>query len=86
VTRAVERVHAAKFITLREEMRKLHPDQWTMLPFFSVSVAEVSTEAGMQPEKVERINLLYSFMEATSLTVLLRVNMVRFTPTEVLLL
>lgn len=55
VTRAVERVHAAKFITLREEMRKLHPDQWTMLPFFSVSVAEVSTEAGMQPEKVERI-------------------------------
>ena len=55
VTRAIERVHAAKFITLREKMRKLHPDQWTMLPFFTVSVAEVSAEAGVQPEKVERI-------------------------------
>jgi hypothetical protein len=55
VTRAVERVNVAKFITLREEMRKLHPDQWTMLPFFSVSMAELSAEAELQPEKVERI-------------------------------
>lgn len=55
VARAVERVHAAKFITLREEMRKLHPDQWTMLPFFAVSVAEVSAESELQPETVERI-------------------------------
>ena len=55
VTRAVERVHAAKFVSLRERMRKLPPDQWTMLPFFSVSVAEVSAEARVQPEKVERI-------------------------------
>ncbi len=55
VTRAVERVNAAKFISLREEMRKLHPDQWTMLPFFTVSVAEVSAEAQVQPEMVERI-------------------------------
>lgn len=55
VARAVERVHAAKFITLREEMRKLHPHQWTMLPFFEVSVAEVSAEAEAQPEMVERI-------------------------------
>jgi hypothetical protein len=55
VTRAVERVQSAKFVTVREEMRKLHPDQWTMLPFFSVSVAEVSIEAEVPPEKVERI-------------------------------
>ncbi|MDH1477473.1 SEC-C metal-binding domain-containing protein [Comamonas thiooxydans] len=55
VARAVERVNAAKFISLREEMRKLHPDQWTMLPFFTVSVAEVSAEAKAAPETVERI-------------------------------
>lgn len=55
VARAVERVHAEKFITLREEMRKLHPDQWTMLPFFAVSVTEVSAEAEMPTELVERI-------------------------------
>lgn len=45
VTSAIERLHAAKFIALRENLRKLHPNQWAMLPLFSVSVAEVSAEA-----------------------------------------
>jgi len=55
VTRAVERVHAAKFIALRKKLKKLPPDQWTMLPLFTVSVAEVSAEAEVRPEMVERI-------------------------------
>ncbi len=55
VARAVEHVQLAHFDESRERMRKLHPDEWTMLPCFAVTVADVAAKAGLTPELTERV-------------------------------
>ncbi len=55
VVLAVERVQSDRFVEIRERMRELPPDEWTMLPCFVVTVAEVAAKAGMAPELVERV-------------------------------
>lgn len=41
VAKAVEKVHAEHFYAIREHMRKQHPDEWTMLPFFAFTANEI---------------------------------------------
>lgn len=55
VALAVERVQSDRFIENRERMRELHPDEWTMLPCFAVTAAEVAAKAGLAPELTERV-------------------------------
>lgn len=55
VAQAVEHVQLARFDESWEQMRKLHPDEWTMLPCFAVTVAEVAAKAGLTPELMERV-------------------------------
>ncbi|MGS1070555.1 SEC-C metal-binding domain-containing protein [Burkholderia glumae] len=55
VAMAVARVQSESFITIREQMLKLHPDEWTMLPLFAVQVAQVAANAGVAPEVAERV-------------------------------
>lgn len=52
---AVEHVQSDRFFEHREQMRKLHPDQWTMLPCFAVTSAEVAEKAGLTLEVAERV-------------------------------
>lgn len=55
VALAVERVQSDRFVKIREKMRALPPDEWTMLPYFAVTVAEVAVKADMAPELVEQV-------------------------------
>lgn len=41
---AIERVQSDRFVEIREKMRALPPDEWTMLPYFAVTVAEVAAK------------------------------------------
>lgn len=63
VAEAIDRVNAERFERLRDELIGLHPDQWTMLPAFSVTQAEIAPYAGLNPELVERILLAFSVPE-----------------------
>lgn len=55
VALAVEQVHSDRFVENRERMRGQHPDEWTMLPCFAVTVADVAAKAGLAPELTERV-------------------------------
>ena len=55
VAKAVEEVHAVHFDTIREQMRKLHPDEWTMLPFFAFTAEEIAVNANLAADVVERV-------------------------------
>lgn len=55
VALAIERVQSDRFFDNRERMRKQHPAEWTMLPCFAVTVAEVAAKAGLAPELTERV-------------------------------
>jgi hypothetical protein len=55
VALAVELVHSDRFVEIRERMRRLHPDEWTMLPCFAVTLVDVATKAGLAPELTERV-------------------------------
>jgi hypothetical protein len=55
VAKAVEEVHADRFDTIRERMRKQHPDEWTMLPFFAFTADEIVVRANLATEIVERV-------------------------------
>ena len=48
-------VYQGRFDTLREQMRDAPPEQWTMLPGFSFSAAEVAAQTALDTELVERI-------------------------------
>src|SRR5690606_2787536 len=63
VAEAIDRVNAERFERLRDELMGLHPDQWTMLPAFSVTPAEIAPYAGLNPELVERILLAFTVPE-----------------------
>ncbi|WP_062196597.1 nuclease-related domain-containing protein [Caldimonas taiwanensis] len=53
VALAIERVQSDRFSENRKRMRKLNPHEWTMLPCFAVTVAEVAAKAGLAPELTE---------------------------------
>ena len=55
VAKAVEEVHADRFDTIRERMRKQHPDEWTMLPLFAFTADEIAVKANLATDIVERV-------------------------------
>jgi hypothetical protein len=55
VALAVEHVHSDRFVESGERMRMLHPDEWTVLPCFAVTVAEVAAKADLAPDLTERV-------------------------------
>lgn len=55
VALAIERVHSDRFIESKEQLCRMHPNEWTMLPCFAVSVADVAAKAGLAPELTEHI-------------------------------
>lgn len=55
VALAVDHVHSDRFVESQERMRKLYPNEWTMLPCFAVTVAEVAKKAGLAPDLTERV-------------------------------
>lgn len=61
VALAVERVQSDRFVEIREKMRALPPNEWTMLPYFAVTVAEVAAKAGMAPELADRVLTAFTF-------------------------
>ncbi len=55
VALAVEHVHSDRFVQGRERIRNLHPDEWTMLPCFAVTVCEVAAKSGLAADLTERV-------------------------------
>jgi len=55
VAKAVEEVQADRLEELRIHMRKLHPDEWTMLPFFAFKAEEVAAKAGLSTDLVDKV-------------------------------
>ena len=55
VVKAVEKVHADHFDTIRERMRKQHPDEWTMLPLFAFTADEIAVKANLATDVAERV-------------------------------
>jgi hypothetical protein len=60
VALAIERVHSDRFAENHERMSKLHPDQWTMLPNYVVTVADVAASAGLTLELTERVLIAFT--------------------------
>lgn len=60
VGQAVERVKSDRFAENMERMRKLHPDEWTMLPCFTVTVAEVAAMSGLSAELTECVLMAFT--------------------------
>jgi hypothetical protein len=55
VAKAVEQVQADRYIDIRQMLRKVHPKDWTMLPYFAFTATEVATKSGCAVDQVERI-------------------------------
>lgn len=55
VAKAIERVQADRLDETREHLRKLHPDEWTMLPFFAFKAEEVAAKAGLATDLVDKV-------------------------------
>lgn len=55
VARVIEEVHADRFDTFSERMRKLHPGEWTMLPLFACTADEIAVKANLGVDVVERV-------------------------------
>lgn len=55
VAHAVEHVHADNFETMRKEMLSQHPDEWTMLPLFSLTAEKIVAKTNLSIDVVERI-------------------------------
>ncbi|RAP55701.1 nuclease-related domain-containing protein [Oleiagrimonas sp. MCCC 1A03011] len=60
VADAVDELLMDRFPTFMDSLRALPPDQWTMVPAFSVTPTEVAAYAGLEPELVERILLQFT--------------------------
>lgn len=60
VAEAANRVNSDRFESLRVQLRGVHPDQWTMLPAFCLTPAEVAAYAGLAQDLVERILLTFT--------------------------
>ncbi len=61
VARALGQTQSDQHATVSEQMRRLHPDQWTMLPLFAVAASDVAARAGLDSALTERILLAFSF-------------------------
>lgn len=55
VVRKIGDLQIQKLLSLREMMRKLHPDQWTSLPGFVFAANELVGPTGLPLGKIERI-------------------------------
>ena len=55
VAMAVEQVQAGYFIDIRQSLRNVHPKDWTMLPCFAFTAAEVATKSDLAVDQVERV-------------------------------
>lgn len=55
IARAMEEVHADRMYAIREQLRRQHPDEWTMLPVFACTVGEVATKASLELDLVARV-------------------------------
>lgn len=55
VAKAIEEVQSDRFDTIRERMRKQHPDEWTMLPLFAFTADEIAVKANLAIGLVERV-------------------------------
>jgi len=55
VVRKIGDLQIQKLLSLREMMRKLHPDQWTSLPGFVFAANELEGPTGLPLGKIERI-------------------------------
>ncbi|OUL72754.1 nuclease-related domain-containing protein [Paraburkholderia hospita] len=55
IAKVVEEVLADHFDSIRESTRLLHPDSWTMLPFFVFTAEEVAAKANRPVEEVARV-------------------------------
>lgn len=60
VADAANRLLMDSFPVFMESLRVLPPDQWTMVPAFSVTPAEVAAHAGLEEALVERILLQFT--------------------------
>ncbi|RXV67871.1 prepilin peptidase [Burkholderia stabilis] len=60
VANAANRVLADRLPVFRMALRKLPPNQWSMLPAFYLTPAEVGAYAGLEPELVERILIQFT--------------------------
>lgn len=63
VAEGVERVHTEHYPNGRKEMAKLHPDQWTMLPFFVVSAEDVANACSIDVATTARILDAFTFQK-----------------------
>jgi hypothetical protein len=55
VAKVIDEIKVDDFHSIRKRMQKLHPDKWTMLPFFSFSAEAVAVKSGLSIELVEKI-------------------------------
>ncbi|WP_455230852.1 nuclease-related domain-containing protein [Geopseudomonas aromaticivorans] len=55
VAKAIEEVQTDRFQPIRERMRKLHPDEWTMLPLFAFTLDEIAVKANLAADVVVRV-------------------------------
>jgi hypothetical protein len=60
VADAVDRLLMDRFPAFMHSLHVLPPDQWTMLPAFSIAPADVAAYVGMESEVVERILLRFT--------------------------
>lgn len=55
VAKAIERFQADRVDETREHLRKLHPDEWTMLPLFAFKAEDVAAKAGLSTDLVGKV-------------------------------
>ncbi len=55
VAQAIDNVVEGHLVDVRKRMRKLHPDEWTMLPIYTVTVDEVAAQSRLAVELTERV-------------------------------
>lgn len=61
VARAVEEVHADRFQSARDSLLSLHPDLWTMLPFFCFTINEIAEKANLTPKVAESVLAAFEY-------------------------
>lgn len=60
VARALEQTQSDQHATVCDQMRRLHPDQWTTLPLFAVAASDVAAKAGLDLALTERVLLAFT--------------------------
>lgn len=55
IAKAMEAVHVDRMHAIREQLRRQHPDEWTMLPVFACTVEEVAAKANLDFDLANRV-------------------------------